>query len=91
MKQEYVVAIPSYHRSEIIGKKTLATLFRGKVPPEKIHIFVANQTEKSEYINAIQSQYPHYPLKNIHVGIKGITPHRRFISRFSPPKLPLSL
>jgi hypothetical protein len=89
MKQEYVVAIPSYHRSEIIGKKTLATLFRGKVPPEKIHIFVANSSEKSDYENILQTEYPHYPLKNIHVGIKGITPQRRFISQFFPAQTPI--
>ena len=89
MKKEYVVAIPSYHRSDIIGKKTLATLIRGKVPPEKIHIFVANTSEKEDYIQTIKEEYPHYPLKNIHVGIKGITPQRRFISLFFPAQTPI--
>lgn len=89
MKKEYVVAIPSYHRSNIIGKKTLATLIRGKVPLAKIHIFVANQTEKNEYVNILQTEYPHYPLKNIHIGIKGITPQRRFISQFFHAQTPI--
>jgi len=89
MKKEYVVAIPSYHRSEMIGKKTLATLVRGKVPLEKIHLFVANESEKNAYQQALQIEYPHYPLKNIHVGIKGITPQRRFISQFFPTQTPI--
>jgi hypothetical protein len=87
--KEYVVAVPTYHRSETIGKKTLATLIRGKVPPEKIHLFVANESEKSDYTKILQIEYPHYPLKNIHVGIKGITAQRRFISQFFPAQTPI--
>jgi hypothetical protein len=89
MKQEYVVAIPTYHRSDIIGKKTLATLIRGKVPLEKIHLFVANDSEKAAYRNTLQIEYPHYPLKNIHVGVKGITAQRRFISQYFPAQTPI--
>jgi hypothetical protein len=89
LKKEYVVAIPSYRRSTIIGKKTMATLIRGNVPPEKIHVFVANPTEKNEYIKTLQEEYPHYPLKNIHIGVKGITPQRRFISQFFPAQTPI--
>ena len=89
MKKEYVVAIPSYHRSDIIGKKTLATLIRGKVPLENIHIFVANASEKEDYIQTIKEEYPHYPLKNIHIGIIGITAQRRFISQFFPAQTPI--
>lgn len=86
MKKEYVVAIPSYNRSDVIGKKTLATLVHGKVPLENIHIFVANLSEKTDYVNVLQTEYPHYPLKNIHVGVIGITAQRRFISLFFPAK-----
>lgn len=89
MKKEYVVAIPSYQRSTIIGNKTLKTLLHGKVPLDKIHIFVANETEKHAYQTALQEQYPHYPLKNLHAGIKGITPQRRFISQFFPANTPI--
>ena len=89
MKKEYVVAIPTYHRSDIIGKKTLATLIRGKVPIENIHLFVANTSEKEDYVNILKIEYPHYPLKNIHVGIIGITPQRRFISQFFPTQTPI--
>lgn len=86
---EYKVAIPSYQRSDIIGQKTLHTLIQGKVPLEKIHIFVANDTEKALYISKIKEQYPHYPLKNIHVGVLGITPQRQFISHFFPKNTPI--
>ena len=86
---EYKVAIPSYQRSEIIGQKTLHTLIQGKVPLEKIHIFVANDTEKALYVSKIKEQYPHYPLKNLHVGVLGITPQRQFISQFFPKNTPI--
>ena len=86
---EYKVAIPSYQRSEIIGQKTLHTLIQGKVPLEKIHIFVANDTEKALYASKLQEQYPHYPLKNLHVGVLGITPQRQFISQFFPKNTPI--
>jgi hypothetical protein len=86
---EYKVAIPSYQRSEIIGQKTLHTLIQGKVPLEKIHIFVANDTEKALYVSKLKEQYPHYPLKNLHVGVLGITPQRQFISQFFPKNTPI--
>jgi len=86
---EYKVAIPSYQRSEIIGQKTLHTLIQGKVPLEKIHIFVANDTEKALYQSKIREQYPHYPLKNLHIGVLGITPQRQFISQFFPKNTPI--
>jgi hypothetical protein len=86
---EYKVAIPSYQRSEIIGQKTLHTLIQGKVPLEKIHIFVANDTEKALYQSKLQEQYPQYPLKNLHVGVLGITPQRQFISQFFPKNTPI--
>jgi hypothetical protein len=50
---------------------------------------VANDSEKADYSKTIQIEYPHYPLKNIHVGIKGITAQRRFISQFFPAQTPI--
>ena len=78
---DYQVAIPSYQRSKTIYKKTLTTLLNGKVNPNKITIFVANQQEKEEYETAL----PKYSYKEIIIGEKGITPQRIFISKHYPP------
>ena len=77
---DYQVAIPSYQRSKTIYKKTLTTLLNGKVNPNQITIFVANQQEKEEYETAL----PKSSYKEIVIGEKGITPQRIFISKHYP-------
>ena len=42
----YVVAIPTYNREDIIAKKTLTTLTEGGVPSDSIILFVANVSQK---------------------------------------------
>ena len=74
----YVVAIPTYNRSEIIAKKTLETLKKGKVPAKCIYIFVANDAERDAYVNAVPSTL----FKKIVVGVKGITDQRKFIVKY---------
>lgn len=76
----YVVAIPTYNRSEIIAKKTLETLKKGNVPAKCIYIFVANDAERDAYANAIPSTL----FKQIVVGSQslGITNQRKFITRY---------
>ena len=54
---DYVVAIPSYQRSNIIVKKTLMTLQRGNVCKNRINIFVANESEAKEYENTVEKTY----------------------------------
>lgn len=73
----YVVAIPSYRRAELLRDKTLRMLSKGGVPPERIHVFVANKTEAAAYAAAI----PRELYGRIVVGKRGITPQRRFIAR----------
>jgi len=78
---DYVVAIPSYRRSVLVCKKTLATLF-GKsqeekgVAENKVYVFVANKQEMVEYTKKVKEVYP-----DVHIvlGKKGITSQRRFI------------
>ena len=41
----YVIAIPSYKRSETLKSKTLAMLKSNKINSKKIHVFVANNEE----------------------------------------------
>ena len=92
-KQDYVVAIPSFQRSEVIVKKTLETLKKGGVPDKCIHIFVANEAERVAYANetervayANETERVAYantnaPIKIV-VGVKGITEQRRFIVKY---------
>ena len=44
---DYVVAIPSYKRSGIPGKMTLATLKAHGIEPGQIFVFVASAQEKA--------------------------------------------
>jgi hypothetical protein len=71
----YIVAIPSYNRSEVLAKKTLHTLQQGSVPSSKIHIFVANKEEYDRYNAAIPKEL----YGKMIIGELGITNQRRFI------------
>lgn len=74
----YVVAIPSYNRVAKLAEKTLATLARGGVPAANIHVFVANEAERKAYAEGL----PKDLYGKIVVGVKGITPQRRFIVKY---------
>jgi hypothetical protein len=76
----YVVAIPSYNRADVITPKTLNTLKRGKIEPYRIYIFVANKTQRDLY----ESQVPKELYREIVIGKKGITNQRKFISAYFP-------
>lgn len=76
----YVVAIPSYNRSDVLAKKTLKTLHDGGVTATKIHIFVANKEEYEKYHAAI----PKNLYGKIVIGELGISNQRRFITRYFP-------
>ena len=76
----YVVAIPSYDRPVEITKKTLLTLKKGKVSPDKIYVFVANKAEEAKYKDTMDPD----TYNKIIVGKKGITPQRNFISNYFP-------
>jgi hypothetical protein len=77
-KSSYVVAIPSYNRVQKLAEKTLATLKRGGVPRSCIHVFVANEAEHKAYAEGL----PKDLYGKIVVGVKGITPQRRFIVKY---------
>jgi hypothetical protein len=76
----YVVAIPSYKREEVLVKKSLKTLKEGGVPASKIHIFVANKEECENYEKVVPKDLYH----KIVVGVKGITNQRKFIVKYFP-------
>jgi hypothetical protein len=77
---DYVVAIPSYNRADVISKKTLKMLAEGGVPASKIYIFMANEQERKAYEAAVPANLYH----KLVVGVKGIQKQRVFISRYFP-------
>jgi len=77
---DYVVAIPSYKREQILIKKSLKTLKEGGVPASKIYIFVANEEEREKYHRTV----PKDLYGKIVVGLKGITNQRKFIVNYFP-------
>jgi hypothetical protein len=74
----YVVAIPSYNRADVIVPKTLTTLKEGKVSKNKIYIFVANKQQEKLYEESV----PKNLYNKIIIGKKGITNQRIFISKY---------
>jgi hypothetical protein len=80
MSSDYVVAIPSYKRQDILIKKSLKTLKEGGVSASKIHIFVANDEEKENYEKVV----PKDLYGKIVVGVKGITNQRKYIVKYFP-------
>jgi len=77
---KYVIAIPSYKRSDIIQTHTLAVLNRYNIKPEYITIFVANQEEYDIYIKAL----PKFLYNNIVIGLIGLKNQRNFINEYYP-------
>ena len=77
---EWIVAIPSYKRYDIIVEKSLATLKRYHIPPSRITIFVADKEEKKLYEEAI----PKGSVKDIVVGVLGMDKIRNFILDYYP-------
>ena len=48
-KEDYVIAIPTYKRQNIIITKTLFLLYTYNIKPKNIILFLANKTEKENY------------------------------------------
>jgi len=74
----YVIAIPSYLRHKELKDKTLKTLMKHKINPQRIHIFVANNDERVKYLNYLDSD----TFNKIIIGEKGIRNQRIFISKY---------
>jgi hypothetical protein len=79
-KGDYVVAIPSYKRTETLQAKTLSVLQRYKIPSSKIFVFVADKEEEEDYRKALEPG----SYNKIVVGIKGLAPVRNFIAGYFP-------
>jgi hypothetical protein len=72
----FVIAIPTYKRYKILKKKTLNLLKNSDIPLDIIYIFVADEEEKTLYLNEIGTDY------KIIVGKLGIQHQRNFINDF---------
>lgn len=74
------ICIPSYQRAEICNTKTLRMLHQHKVPKEMIIVFVANKTEYTSYISALNPML----YGEIRIGRKGLVQQREYIMRSFP-------
>jgi hypothetical protein len=74
----YVVAIPTYNRQDVLENKTLKTLIDGGVSKNRIYLFVANKEQYKLYEEII----PKNMYKEIIIGKKGIANQRNFISNY---------
>tara|TARA_Y100000310_G_scaffold202339_1_gene202480 strand:+ start:162 stop:947 length:786 start_codon:yes stop_codon:yes gene_type:complete len=77
---DYIIAIPTYKRSQSISQKTLKVLKRHRIPKEKIYLFVANNNEKKEY----QTNVPNKYYGQLIVGRLGLKNQRNFINKYFP-------
>lgn len=74
----YVIAIPTYNRQDVVFNKTISTLLNGGVLKSHIYIFVANNDQKRIYEEALPANSYH----QIVVGKKGIANQRKFIANY---------
>ena len=76
----YVIAIPTYNRYNVISDKTLKTLYDGMVNKNKIYLFVANREQYKLY----EEHVPKNLYNKMIIGKLGITNQRIFISKYFP-------
>jgi hypothetical protein len=79
-KSDWVVAIPSYKRAEILKTKTLAVLQKYGIEPERIFIFVADKDEEELYKKTL----PEKAYNKIVVAKKGLHNARNIINEYFP-------
>lgn len=85
MSQPYEVVIPSHQRIDLIGKRTLALLQRHKIPRERVHVYVATEEERRQYVAALDAG----SYGTLEVTCPGLGPSRNEIQRRWPPETPL--
>jgi hypothetical protein len=80
MSSDYVVCIPSYKRAKLCNDKTLTTLHKMNIEPNKIYVYVANKEEKEEYEKTLDKSF----YNKLVIGIKGLAQQRQFIEEQWP-------
>jgi hypothetical protein len=78
--KNYVIAIPSYNRSDSIQTKTLTVLQQNNIEPSLIHIFVANKEQYDIYLQAI----PKHLYGTLVIGLLGLKNQRNYINDYYP-------
>lgn len=78
MKNNYVIAIPTYDRPKQVMNKTLAMLSSGNINKDNIYLFVSDENQKNIYNNIIPSNI----YNQIVVGEIGIANQRNFITDY---------
>lgn len=73
---DYVVAVPSYKRSEILKEQTLKTLDELGADRDRIHVFVADDSEREIYNDTLAGDY------KIVVGVRGISSQRKYYHEY---------
>ena len=76
--KNYVIAIPSYNRSDSIQTKTLTVLQQNNIEPSLIHIFVANKEQYDIYLQAI----PKHLYGTLVIGLLGLKNQRNYINDY---------
>ena len=74
----YKVVIPTFNRYNIINTHTLTMLENHNIKSSLIYIFVANEEEKTKYLETLDKKYH----KNLIVGILGLKNQRNFINKY---------
>lgn len=83
---DYIVAVPSYRRSSTIAEHTLGMLARGKVPHDRVHVYVANEEEQAAYLKVVPPHLYH----DICVTEPGLGPSRNAIQKRWPEDTPIA-
>ena len=81
----YKVAIPSYFRPTTLRDQTLRILQEHNIPPNKIHIFVADKKQKKEYKKIIPKSAYHKMI----IGKPGIKNIRNFMAEYFAENEPI--
>jgi hypothetical protein len=74
------IAIPSYKRSTVIGKKTLKSLREEGFIASDINIFVANEQEAEDYKRDVDAIL----YNDIIIGVPTLVAQRKFINNYYP-------
>jgi hypothetical protein len=82
IKNDYVIAIPSYNRPNDILKKTLSVLRHYRISNSKIHIFLHSNEQKKLYEETIPKEF--YGKLIVHNLPMGIGKVRNFIMDYFP-------
>ena len=77
-KDEYLIAIPSYKRTDLLLNTTLKFLQKHNINPNKIYIFVGNKEEYLQYNKII----PKYFYNKMIIGEVGMGAIRNFITNY---------